>query len=165
MAATTTDKTSLQIKDLRNDHDYCFLLAFYIDDNLRWNWTDRSAVRLNIKNERFTVACSSCRSSLKSENFVLLFGRLRQRILLMCVPYVQHDYFSSFIQSESCFLPLLLPLPLLSSLHKSPNLFIGGSSDNGDDDIKWQWRCCCLFKPEVLGQTKIEHQWLRKLKK
>ena len=54
----------------------------------------------------------------------------------MCVPYVQHDYFSSFIQSESYFLPLLLPLPLLSSLLKFPNLFIGGSGDNGDDDIK-----------------------------
>ena len=81
------------------------------------------------------LACSSCHSSLKSENFALSFGRLRQRILLMCVPYVQHDYFSSFIQSESYFLPLLLPSPLLSSFLKFPNLFIGGSGDNDDDDI------------------------------
>ena len=35
MAVTTADKTSLKIKDLRNDDDYCFLLAFYIDDKLR----------------------------------------------------------------------------------------------------------------------------------
>ena len=53
----------------------------------------------------------------------------------MCVPHVQHDYFSSFIQSESYFLALLLPLPLLSSLLKFPNLFIDGSGENDDDDI------------------------------
>ena len=43
-------KPHLKVK-MRNDHDYCFLLAFYIDDKLRWNWTDRSAVRLNIDRE------------------------------------------------------------------------------------------------------------------
>ena len=50
----------------------------------------------------------------------MLFGRLHQRILLMCVPHVQHDYFSSFIQSYHCLLALLLALPLLSSFHKQP---------------------------------------------
>ena len=103
MDVTTTDKTSLKIKDFRNDHDYIFLLAFYIVDKLRWNWTDRSAVQLNIENERFTVACSSCRSSLKSENFALLFGRLRQRILLMCVMQVQHDYFPHLSNQRVAF--------------------------------------------------------------
>ena len=57
MAVTTADKTSLKIKDLRNDDDYCFLLAFYIDDKLRWNWTDRSAVRLNIDREWKIYCC------------------------------------------------------------------------------------------------------------
>ena len=44
------------------------------------------------------------------------FGRLRQRMLLQCVPHVQHDFFSSFNQSDLCFLVLSLPLP--SSLLK-----------------------------------------------
>ena len=39
-------------------------------------------------------------------------------MLLKCVPHVQHDYFSSFNQSDHCFLVLSLPLP--SSLLKLP---------------------------------------------
>ena len=50
---------------------------------------------------------------------MLSFGRLRQRIVLKCVPHVQHDYFSSFNQSDHCFLASSLPLP--SSLRKLPN--------------------------------------------
>ena len=41
------------------------------------------------------------------------FSRIRQRILLKCVPHVQHDYFSSFIQSDLCFLAFSLSLPSL----------------------------------------------------
>ena len=36
--------------------------------------------------------------NVKFGNFTFSFGRLRQRIVLKCVPHVQHDYFSSFIQ-------------------------------------------------------------------
>ena len=46
------------------------------------------------------------------------FGRLRQRIVLRCVPHVQHDYFSSFNQSDDGF--LASSLPLLSSLLELP---------------------------------------------
>jgi len=48
----------------------------------------------------------------------LLFGRLRQRILLKCVPHVQHDFFSSLIYPMKCFIALSLPfrLPCLNSL-------------------------------------------------
>ena len=46
------------------------------------------------------------------------FGRLRQRIELECVPHVQHDYFSTFSQSDRCFLASSLQLP--SSLVKLP---------------------------------------------
>ena len=46
------------------------------------------------------------------------FGRLRRRIELECVPHVQHDYFSTFSQSDRCFLGSLLQLP--SSLVKLP---------------------------------------------
>ena len=51
-------------------------------------------------------------------NFTLSFGRLRQTIVLKCVPHVQHDYFSSSNQSDHCFLALSLSLP--SSLLKRP---------------------------------------------
>ena len=44
------------------------------------------------------------------------FGRLRQRTVLKCVPHVQHDCFSSFYQSDHCFLASSLPFP--SSLLK-----------------------------------------------
>ena len=41
---------------------------------------------------------------------------VRQRIVLKCVPHVQHDYFSSFNQSDHRFLAPSLP----SSLPKAP---------------------------------------------
>ena len=44
------------------------------------------------------------------------FDRLRQRIVLKCVLHVQHDYFSSFNQSDHCF--LASSSPLTSSLLK-----------------------------------------------
>ena len=79
---------------------------------------DRGPVEVNIENERFTVGCSRCHSNIKFGNFTSSFGRLRQRILLKCVPHVQHDYFSLFNQSDHCF--VVLPLPLSSSLLKVP---------------------------------------------
>ena len=48
---------------------------------------------------------------------MLPFGRLRQNVL-KCVPHAQHDYFSSFNQSDHYFLASSLPLP--SSLLKLP---------------------------------------------
>ena len=60
-----------------------------------------------------------CRQNLKFGNFTLSSDRPRQRIVLKCVPHVQHDYFSSFNQSDHCFLASSLPLP--SSLLKLPD--------------------------------------------
>ena len=60
------------------------------------------------KNERFTAASSRCRQNVKYENFTSLFGRLRQNI---APNIVQHDYFSSFNQSNHWFVALLLTLP------------------------------------------------------
>ena len=37
--------------------------------------------------------------TFKFRNFTLSFGRLRQRIVLKCVPHVQHDYFFAFNHS------------------------------------------------------------------
>ena len=73
-----------------------------------------------MENERIAVLCSRCRENLKFGNFTLSFGRLRQRIELKCVLHVQHGYFSSFNQSEHCFLASSLPLP--SSLLKLPSI-------------------------------------------
>ena len=42
-----------------------FVLAFYTVENVCYKWTERSAVEVNIENERFTVVCSRCRKSLK----------------------------------------------------------------------------------------------------
>ena len=48
-------------------------------------------------------------------HLVIWQTRLRQIILLKCMPHIQHDYFSSFNQRDHCFLmlPLLLPSFLL----------------------------------------------------
>ena len=70
----------------------------------------------SIEDGRFTAACSRCRLNLKFENLALSFGRLRQGIVLKCMPHVQHDYFSSFNQSDHCFLTSSLPLPSSLSL-------------------------------------------------
>ena len=114
-------ETSLENKHLGNGgyfRNYCFFLASFIVDRARCKWTGRSAVEQNIENERFTVVCSRCRLNLKFGNFTLSFGRLRQRIVLKCVPHVQHDYFSSFNQLDHCFLASSLSLP--STLLKLP---------------------------------------------
>ena len=63
------------------------------------------------KNERFTAVSFRCRQNLKYENFMSSFGRLRQNIAQKSVPHVQHDYFSSFSQSNHWFVAVLLTLP------------------------------------------------------
>jgi len=70
-----------------------------------------SCFHVKAKNERFTAASSRCRQNLKYENFTSSFGRLRQNIAPNIVPHVQHDYFSSFNQSNHWFVAVLLTLP------------------------------------------------------
>ena len=96
----------------------CFLLESFIVDRARCKWTDRSAVEVNIQNERRYIVVSTCFKNLKFGNFTWSFGRLCQRIVLKCVLHVQHDYISSLDQSGPCFLVWSLPLP--SSLLKLP---------------------------------------------
>jgi len=96
--------------------DYCFFHASLLLTEHAAR-TGRSADEVNITNERCAVVFS--RLNLKFGIFTSSFGRLRQRIVLKCVPHVQHDYFSSFNQSDHCF--LTSSLPLLSSLLKFPN--------------------------------------------
>ena len=52
-------------------------------------------------------------------NFTSSFGRLRQNTAPKSVPHVQHDYFSSFNQSNHWFVGLSLTLP--SSNPKFPS--------------------------------------------
>ena len=75
--------------------------------------------RVKAKKERFTAASSRCGQNLKYENFPSSFGRLRQNIAAESVVHVQHDYFSSFNQSNHWFVTLSLTLP--SSDLKLPN--------------------------------------------
>ena len=64
------------------------------------SFTYHECFRVKAKNERFSVAGSCCRQNLKCENFTSLFGRLREKIAPKSVPYGQHDYYSSFNQSN-----------------------------------------------------------------
>ena len=82
------------------------MLASFIVDRVHCKRTGSSAVEVNTENERFTVVYSRY---LKFGSSTLSFGRLRRRIALECVPHVQHDYFSSFNQSDHCFLASSLP--------------------------------------------------------
>ena len=75
--------------------------------------------RVKAKKERFTAASSRCRQNLKYENFPSSFGRLRQNIAPKSVLHVQHNYFSSFNQSNHWF--VALSLTLQSSDLKLPN--------------------------------------------
>ena len=74
---------------------------------------------IKAKNESCTAPRSSFRQDLKYENFMSSLGRLRQNNVLKSGPHVQHDYFSSFNQSNHWFVALLLPMT--SFFFKLPN--------------------------------------------
>ena len=54
-------------------------------------WTGRSAVEVNIENERFTVVCSHQCENLQFGNFTLYFGRLHKRIVLKWMAHMHHN--------------------------------------------------------------------------
>ena len=60
--------------------------------------------------------CLRCRWNLKLWNFRFSVWQTMSKNWLKCVPHVQHHYFSSFNQSDHCF--LVSSLPLLSFLLK-----------------------------------------------
>ena len=113
---TLAMKTSLQNKYLGNGDCFVIIASSSISDRVRCKWTARSSIEVNIENGRFTIACSHCCTKLKFGNFTLVDC---ERIVLNCMPHVQHNYSSSFNQSDHCFLVLWLPLP--SSLLQLPN--------------------------------------------
>ena len=99
--------------------DYSMLITLYKIDELQFRLLGTNGFHVNAKTERFTAASSHCRQNLKYENFTSSFGRLRQNIAPKSMLHVQHDYFSSFNQSNYWFVALSLTLP--SSNLKLPN--------------------------------------------
>ena len=99
------------------------LITLYKIGELHFPWLGTNGFHVKAKSERFTSASFRCRQNLKYENFTSSFSRLRQNIAPKSVPHMQHDYFTSFNQSNHCF--VALPLTLPSSNLKLPDSFDG----------------------------------------
>ena len=76
------------------------LATFYKIGGVHFSMLCTNGFHVKAKIERFTAASSCCCQKLKYENFTSSFARLRQSIAPKSVPHVQHDYFSSFNQSN-----------------------------------------------------------------
>ena len=76
------------------------LITMYKVGEVHFRLLGTNGFNTEAKNERFTAAGSRRRQYLKYENFTSAFSRPRQKIALKSVPHVQHDYFSSFNQSN-----------------------------------------------------------------
>ena len=76
------------------------LFTLYKIGGVHFRLLGTNGFHVKAKSERFTAVSSRCREKLKYENFTSSFGRLRQNIAPKSVPHVQHDYFSSFNQSN-----------------------------------------------------------------
>ena len=101
------------------------LITLYTIGGVHFRLLGTNGFHVNAKNERFTAASFRCRQNLKYENF-MSFGRLRQNIAPKSMLHVQHDYFSSFNQSNYWFMAFSLTLP--SSNLKPPNISEGQHS-------------------------------------
>ena len=75
-------------------------MALYKIGEVHFRKFDTNGFHVKAKNERFTAAGSRCRQNLKFENLMSSFGRLRRKIAPKSLPHVQHDYISSFNQSN-----------------------------------------------------------------
>ena len=76
------------------------LITLYKIGELHFRLLGTNGFHVKAKGERFIAATSLFCQNLKYENFTSSFGRLRQNIAPKSVPHVQHDYFSSFNQSN-----------------------------------------------------------------
>ena len=103
MMTATARKTSLKVNtgSIVTIFDCPILFAFCIVGKVRYRWIGVRDVKLNTKNYRFVVLCSSCHQNCKSGNFKLLFCRGWHGLVHKCVPHVRHDYFHSLDQSNS----------------------------------------------------------------
>ena len=80
--------------------DYSMLVRLYKIGGVHFCLLGTNGFHVKAKNERFTAASSRCRQNLKYENFTSSLGRLRENIAPNIVLHVEHDYFSSFNQSN-----------------------------------------------------------------
>ena len=76
------------------------LITLHKIGELHFRSLGTNGFHVKAKSKRSTAASLRCRQNLKYENFTSSFGRLRQIIATKSVPHVQHDYFSSFNQSN-----------------------------------------------------------------
>ena len=76
------------------------LITLYTIGGVHFRLLGTNGFHVKAKNERFIAASFRCRQNLKYESFTSSFGRLRQNIAPKSVPHVQHDYFSSFNESN-----------------------------------------------------------------
>ena len=76
------------------------LVALYKVDEVHFRLLGTNGFTIKAKNQRFTAEGSRCHQNLKYENFTSSFSRLRQKIAVKSVLHLQHDYFSSFNQSN-----------------------------------------------------------------
>ena len=76
------------------------LVALYKIGGVHFHLLGTNGFQVKAKNESFTAASSRCHQNFKHENFTSSFGRPRQNIAPHIVPHVQHDYFSSFNESN-----------------------------------------------------------------
>ena len=91
--------------------DYSKLVTSYKKGEVPFDLLGTNSFHAKAKNERLTAVDSRCRQNFKYENFTPSFGRVVQNIKPESVPHVQHDYLSSFNQSNHGFVALTLPLP------------------------------------------------------
>ena len=87
------------------------LITLYKVGGVHFRLLGTNCSHVQAKSERLTAASSHCCQILKYENFTSSFSRLRQNIAPKIAPHVQHDYFSSFNQSNHSFVVLSLTLP------------------------------------------------------
>ena len=75
--------------------------------------------------------------------------------MIKCVPHEQHDYFSSFNQSDHCFLVSSLPLP--SSLRKLPKAIHDGNGNDNITNEEFDWS-----SEEKKGVLRVRHALMNK---
>ena len=97
--------------------DYLKSVMLYKISKVHFHLLGMTGFHVKTGNKRFTAADSCCPQNLKYKLFTSSFGGLHQKIAPESVTHMQHDYFSSFNQSNHWF----VALPLLLLFLKFPN--------------------------------------------